>query len=303
MKKLLTLMLALSVLFMTSCGNAGISETTATQEENIEYTDYSPTGEVLSFGDNYLSGFQGHIHFEKEIDDETEIYVKTDLVPVESVTVLGKTYQLKYVETYSYYGGEMQRDQYDILNGEREGSILKVQDGKVVFFTDIAARIDMSLERTEEELVDAVEEAIDGLIDFDKFPKGTTKVEVSFNGSRYLIVCYSMLGDYRTGFARASLYEDGTISAIADNSAPSYITRSTRVNMSDEEKESLIKNRLSVLCGVDVANINNIKISSQKLEKINGKFGVRVNSTAEVLMDGKLTRAISELFIVLQEQE
>ena len=159
MKKLLTLMLALSVLFMTSCGNAGISETTATQEENIEYTDYSPTGEVLSFGDNYLSGFQGHIHFEKEIDDETEIYVKTDLVPVESVTVLGKTYQLKYVETYSYYGGEMQRDQYDILNGEREGSILKVQDGKVVFFTDIAARIDMSLERTEEELVDAVEEA------------------------------------------------------------------------------------------------------------------------------------------------
>ncbi len=273
------------------------------QEENIEYTDYSPTGEVLSFGDNYLSGFQGHIHFEKEIDDEAEIYVKTDFVPVESVTVLGKTYQLKYVETYSYYGGEMQRDQYDILNGEREGAGLMLEDGRVVFFAEHAAKIDMSVERTEEELVDAVEEAIDGLIDFSKYPKETTEIEVISNGNSHSIVWYSMMGDYTTGFARLFVGGDGIISGIADNSAPSYITRSTRVNMSDEEKESLIKNKLSVLCGVDVANINNIKISSQKLEKINGKFGVRVNSTAEVLMDGKLTRAISELFIVLQEQE
>ena len=95
MKKLLTLMLALSVLFMTSCGNAGISETTentkASTTEITVTTDITNNGSssvsLQTTGPSISSDMDNGIYFnEGEYDAYLEFIATNEDIPENFVT-------------------------------------------------------------------------------------------------------------------------------------------------------------------------------------------------------------------------
>ena len=106
MKKLLTLMLALSVLFMTSCGNAGISETTENTEasttEITVKTDIANNGSssvlIQTTGSSISSDMDNGIYFnEGEYDKYLEFiatyeYIPENLVTYEDISGYGDFY-------------------------------------------------------------------------------------------------------------------------------------------------------------------------------------------------------------------
>ncbi len=190
MKKILTLILALSMLIMTSCGNAGVSETTentkATTAESTEITamttDASTTVPIQTTGSSISSDMDNGIYFnEGEYDAYLEFIATNEDIPENFVTY----------EDISRYG-----DFYfclflwDFSNHRISDNYLYILKTETGNFIDIEFSNDNHLEKLASGIRTHKEVPLDGMTDMEfcndvEIDENTSMLYVDIGEIRY----------------------------------------------------------------------------------------------------------------------
>ena len=248
--------------------------------------------------------------------------LQDDSVPrSRTISLFGKEYDLEYKETHYFTIGDYTRHRYIATNAvdmdpdyvyspddqyDRRPSVMFLDgtDQPIGFSAFYFTSIEMTDTMTEEDIFDAVEEAMSEYVDFSQYTETSVYRSVPEYGPYYL-TWKKKAGDYYLGNQiEVSLNEDGRIWYFEIVAPPTPGTEEPSADtisaISEESTNALLDSRLHQIYDTETCELVDYDIARKRYTRYEGKDSIYYQVDVEAELDGEEYLDQTYLLITLE---